>query len=276
MRYNGGMSNTLRYHLWGSFTRDILAGGDSLLGGTVFYSAVQAHYLGAEVSVFASAAIDTDLTALPEGISVHLQASPHSMTFENIYDDDGNRIQYLRAKANPLDAALIPYDVATPDVLHIGPIFDETPVALLDDLPDTKIALTPQGYLRRREASGRVVMTEWQDAERMLGVAWATVFSEEDFAYDADKIAYYASLCPITVCTRNISAATLFVDGERSEIPTYPAQMIDPTGAGDVFAAAFFVYLHQTNDPYYAVDRAHFVAAKSIEGRGISSLFRGD
>jgi sugar/nucleoside kinase (ribokinase family) len=47
---------------------------------------------------------------------------------------------------------------------------------------------------------------------------------------------------------------------------------VDPTGAGDVFAAAFFVRLTQTGDPWKAARFANRLATASITLEGVGGL----
>lgn len=260
----------VHYVLVGTFTKDLVPGG-YVLGGTVYYSGVQAKRLGVEVSVISTAEPDINLSTLDKGIRCYIQHSPESTTFENVYDQQGNRVQYLSAKALPLKPEDAPHLIPPPTILHLGPLVDEVPLDYWRAYPNAKIAVTPQGWMRRIE-NKRVYPQFWKDAETLLPRCWAVVFSEEDVGYDEKEIERLAELCPITVCTRNISAASLFVNGKRSEVPVYPAQIVDPTGAGDVFAAAFFVWLNETDDPEAAVRFAHIAAAKSIEGQGVSRV----
>jgi sugar/nucleoside kinase (ribokinase family) len=55
-------------------------------------------------------------------------------------------------------------------------------------------------------------------------------------------------------------------------VPAFPAESVDPTGAGDVFAAALLVYLHRTGDLERAAGYAHATAAFCIEGEGVEGL----
>ena len=47
---------------------------------------------------------------------------------------------------------------------------------------------------------------------------------------------------------------------------------VDPTGAGDVFAAAFFIRLYQTRDPWEAARFATQLASISVTRPGISGI----
>ncbi len=54
--------------------------------------------------------------------------------------------------------------------------------------------------------------------------------------------------------------------------PAYFITEVDPTGAGDVFAAAFLFYLHKYGDPRKAVKFANCTAALSVEHIGITGI----
>ena len=63
--------------------------------------------------------------------------------------------------------------------------------------------------------------------------------------------------------------AYIWESGVGSELfPGYPANEVDPTGAGDVFAAAFLCELQRTGDVAVAIDFANQVAACSVEAVG--------
>jgi sugar/nucleoside kinase (ribokinase family) len=47
---------------------------------------------------------------------------------------------------------------------------------------------------------------------------------------------------------------------------------VDPTGAGDVFAAAFLLHYHETEDPLAAAAFATCAASCVVEGVGTSTL----
>jgi sugar/nucleoside kinase (ribokinase family) len=262
----------MHYVIAGTFTKDLLPQGGYTLGGTVFYGGVQAQRLGVQVSIISTAEPDIDLSPLGGTIPCYIQPSAQSTTFTNVYDAQGTRTQYLSAKADPLRWESAPLLTPAPDILHLGPLADEVPLDYGRAYPSAKIAVTPQGWMRQVDAEGRVRPKIWTEAECLLPQAWACVFSEEDVAYDEDEIRRLAALCPITVCTRNFSAASLFVAGQRSEVPVHPSTIVDPTGAGDVFAAAFFVWLGETDDPLAAVRFAHIAAGVSIGGRGVERV----
>jgi sugar/nucleoside kinase (ribokinase family) len=47
---------------------------------------------------------------------------------------------------------------------------------------------------------------------------------------------------------------------------------VDPTGAGDIFAAAYLVALLKTQDPWLSAQFANCIAAHSVERSGWDSI----
>jgi hypothetical protein len=54
----------------------------------------------------------------------------------------------------------------------------------------------------------------------------------------------------------------------RFDIPAYPSSMVDPTGAGDVFAGGFLAGLGKTSDPLEALLYGNVAASFAVEGSG--------
>ena len=98
------------------------------------------------------------------------------------------------------------------------------------------------------------------------------IFSEEDVAGEEMLVQEYARMAKLAVVTRGRKGATLFHEGTASSFPAYRAREVDPTGAGDVFAASFLVRLHETRDPVAATIFANCVASLSVEGAGTGAI----
>jgi hypothetical protein len=163
----------------------------------------------------------------------------------------------------------------------------------IDRFPGALIGVTPQGWLRqwdrptavktrRGVPSGRVQPThavkhavrtvEWASASKVLPRATATVISIEDVGGDESIVQHWASIASILVVTRGERGCTVFVSGRSTDLPAPKVPVIDPTGAGDIFATAFFVRLRQTNDPIEAGRFANCLAAQSITRAGLDGV----
>jgi sugar/nucleoside kinase (ribokinase family) len=269
----------------GHVTRDLHADGSFALGGTVTFAALTAARLGLSAGVVTSA--DAQLAALLPGalpdIALHILPATQSTTFENHYQH-GFRTQYLRARSTDLRANDIPAPWLDADILLLGPLAQELHadmITLLPRRPGRLLAATPQGWLRRWDEDGRVWPTPWHDAEQILPALDVLILSHDDLLPFADGnrsaadalLEHWSTLVPLLVATDGRHGASLFQHGRVvARFPAYPAQEVDPTGAGDVFAAAFLTHLYRYGDPALAIDFANCTAAFSIEQSGIAGI----
>jgi sugar/nucleoside kinase (ribokinase family) len=119
---------------------------------------------------------------------------------------------------------------------------------------------------------GPVLYRPWQPTPCVLERIDALVLSIEDVRGNEALVAGYARHCALVALTRGAQGSTLFLRGVPHHIPAFPAIERDPTGAGDVFAAALLIRLCETGDPLDAARFASYVAALSVEGAGISRI----
>jgi sugar/nucleoside kinase (ribokinase family) len=72
----------------------------------------------------------------------------------------------------------------------------------------------------------------------------------------------------LAVVTRGQRGASIHQDGHWQHSPAFQAgRQVDPTGAGDVFAAAFLIHYRQTGDALASADFANCVASFAVEKR---------
>lgn len=259
------------YVVFGHMTQDVLPDGSTTLGGTSLYVATTAHRLGYSVGVVsAAAALPFDW---PETIQVAFQTSAHLPTFENRYMATG-RQQTLHAAASPITLAAIPRTWQDPPIVHLGPVLNELSEPFVFAFPQALLGVTPQGWMRvwDDKLPALIQYRPWRPTRAVLQRIDALVLSIEDVQGDEALVTEYAQACRLVALTRGPAGATLFLDGAPHIIPAFPASERDPTGAGDVFAAALLIYLHQTREPLEAARRAAGVAAISVEGTGTSHI----
>jgi 1D-myo-inositol 3-kinase len=75
------------------------------------------------------------------------------------------------------------------------------------------------------------------------------------------------------VLTRGARGCTVFQQGrEPFDSPAFHAHEFDPTGAGDVFTAAFLIRLHETGDVVESARFANCVASFAVEAEGVTGI----
>jgi sugar/nucleoside kinase (ribokinase family) len=257
----------LDYLIIGNVTRDLLPDGGYTVGGTVTYASRAARALSCRVAAVTSYAPSLELDSVLSGVEILLKPAQETMTFENVYTPAG-RTQFLHAVAAPLHLQDVPSRWRRPDVVHLGPLAGECDPALAEAFPGALVGVTPQGWMRAWDQAGRVRATDWPGAEALLPHVDAAVMSIHDVEKDEALIARFAALAPIMVVTTGATGCRVYTGGEMRRVPVRPRPEVDPTGAGDIFAAAFFVELRQTGDPWAAAHFANQVAALSVVRRG--------
>lgn len=230
------MTSSLDYLLIGHLTADLTPDG-RYLGGTVSYAARTAHAFGLKVGILTSAAIDEPLLneLLPYAEIRSLPAAATS-TFENIYTDTG-RVQYVRGVAERIRPEHIPADWRDVPLVHLAPLTDEVDPQIAHLFPDATVLLTLQGWLRRWEADGQVKFKRWFDAEVLRSIN-IVVYSDQDTAEAPDMDAALIDATEHVVVTRAEHGGTYYNAGNETHYDTLQVEVVNPTGAGDVFAGA--------------------------------------
>lgn len=258
------------YLLIGHIAHDVTPNGPRL-GGTVSFGAYTAAAFGLRVGILTSAAPGEPLlNDLPPQAIVISTPAEHTTIFDNRYNGS-TRTQFMYHRAETLTPEMLPPAWRQARMVHLGPIAYEVAPSFAAVFAGRSICVTPQGWMRRREADGRVTTIPWETAHDVLPHARLTVLSEEDIRHDPSLEAVFAGIAPLMVLTRAERGGTIYQQGKRSEFAAYPTTQIDPTGAGDVFATALLIALDRLNDVERAVRLAAFLAAQSVRRAGFAS-----
>ncbi|HXF84708.1 MAG TPA: PfkB family carbohydrate kinase [Anaerolineales bacterium] len=257
------------YLVIGHLARDLTVNG-SRLGGTAAYAALTARALGLRVGIVTAVGPELSLEPLHDIPLLSIE-SPQSTTFENIYTEHG-RVQYVRAQAARIAFERVPEVWRRAPILHLGPIANEMEDHLPEDFSPSFLGLTPQGWMRQWDAEGRVSLSPWNDAEAILKRAGAVVISREDVQGDEEQIEHLAHQTRILVVTEGAAGSVLYWNGDRRRFRAPQVHEVDATGAGDIFAAAFFVRLWSTRDPWEAARFATFLASRSVTRAGLDGI----
>lgn len=261
---------TSHYLVIGHVTKDLYPGGYKI-GGTATFSALTAHNLGHQARIVTCCGPDIDLSRLPDEIQISTAACRETTTFENIYHD-GHRRQFIRARARPLTVDDVPVAWRSSDIVHLGPVDQEVDERLAECFPGALIGLTPQGWMRRWNGQGVVEPVAWTPSDALLARADAVILSQEDVGGDLTIVEALARRTRLVVLTAGWEGATVYTDGQVRSFEAPSVHEVDPTGAGDIFAAAFLSALAQTANPWRSAQFANCVASHSVERSGLDSI----
>ncbi|MCX7938107.1 MAG: PfkB family carbohydrate kinase, partial [Thermoflexales bacterium] len=254
----------LDYLAIGHVTEDVWDDGRITLGGTVTYAALAARRMVPHVGVLTAGAPTLNLAEIFPALEVTLIPAPTTTRFQNRYTPQG-RVQYTW----PCPTRLTP-DMLRPEhwrsrVLHLAPVCDEVdPQIALQAPTDVFVGVTPQGWLRRWDERGRVWAKDWEHAEAVWARANAAVISIEDVGGDWRQALRWAALARLFVVTQGAEGCTFFLNGRPQHVPAPRVVEVEPTGAGDIFAAALFIALAKQNPPDAACAFANCIAAQSV------------
>jgi sugar/nucleoside kinase (ribokinase family) len=261
--------NGIDYLIIGHITRDVTPDGN-LVGGTVSYAGRVGAALGCQTAVLTSCEPNYEGLQALANLTVEVIPAAHTSTFENIYTESG-RTQTVHAIANPIEAAHLPADWTNPAVVHLGPLTNEVDPAIIHQFPNSIIGMTPQGWMRRWTEDGHIYAREWPEAEQYLPLANVVILSEEDLLND-EMLPRYRQAAKLLVLTENVRGCTVFSGDDIRQIPAPNVPEVEPTGAGDIFAAAFLTrYWQNGRNPWQAAEFANIIAAHSVSQVGLDA-----
>lgn len=261
----------LDYLVIGHLSKDLTPDG-VMLGGSAAYCALTARALGQRVAILASFPVsEFDLLAPLDGVLLNCVPAEQPTTFEIIYTPVGRTLR-LKGCATPLKWEHLPAEWQQPGIVHYAPIADEIEGSLIGRFPLALVGVTPQGWMRRWDDDGLVALDVWQNAASVLTHTQAIVLSREDFGGDFDLIRGYAAQLAVLVVTQGPEPVIVFEGDRRHEIPVPAVEVVNETGAGDIFAAAFFIRYKATGDALAAARFAAFIASDSVTRAGINSI----
>lgn len=242
-----------------------------VLGGSVSYGSLTARKLGWEAAVLTAAGPDFDPDRDLPGIPAFVHRSSATTRFANLYEAGGTRRQVLSSRADDIELVPLPEAWRAPDALLLSPVAGEIAGSLAPAFEASCVGAIGQGWLRAFDVEGNVSARDWPDPARALAGVHVLFVSQHDLPEGRDPHDFLAWV-PMVAVTRGWRGVCLLSRDGALDLPGFPRPEVDPTGAGDVFAAAFLVGYHERADPQEAAVFACCAASCAVEGVGASSL----
>jgi sugar/nucleoside kinase (ribokinase family) len=245
------------------------------LGGTALYAAATAARLGTPAALVTRVG-PIERPALEErcahlGITLHALPSSTTTTFAFRYVE-GRRLMRLKSRARGISPSDVPPEWRGARAVVLGSVAHELDRSLFGTTSPTATVLVAQGYLREWAADGAIQPRPWDDAHEIVPFVSAVVLSEDDVAGDLSAPRRWArsGRVYVTLAERGV----LVLDrGAEKTVPGYPAQrVVDPTGAGDAFAAGLAIALADGLSPDDCARFANAVASFAVEDVGMAGL----
>ena len=252
----------------GHLAWDVTASGRTL-GGTAAYASVTALRMGLRPALLTSTGPDLDAASALQGVSVHSVPASATTVFRNRYHH-GARTQSVETTASLLSARDIPRDFRASPLVLLGPLLGELGGDLVRAFPKATIVASLQGWLRRRSSDGSIKPMSW-GGDCILPFADAAVVSKDDLE-DVAAVAGWSEMTRVLIVTEGAAGARVMLEGREHRIAAFRAREVDPTGAGDVFAAAYLIRYGETSDPLESARFAACAAAFSVEAEGTEGI----
>jgi sugar/nucleoside kinase (ribokinase family) len=214
------------------------------------------------------------------GIDYHLFQAEETGGFELLYDDRGDRELSILGIADNIPVYTDGLDDA--DFILFGPILGEITIEMAYHIKkscsDTPILLDPQGLLRqvRDNSITHVLTNEYKEIAGLSTIVKANELETRIITStnprrnpdEAVKLLYDCG-CKIAIVTLAEAGSVIYDGNSIYHIPPYTTNAIDPTGAGDTYAAGFMIrYLEVPDDLYSVGCFASSVASVMVENSG--------
>jgi 1D-myo-inositol 3-kinase len=246
--------------------------GSLSLGGSVSYATATADRLGYPVGLVTSAGADLDVARALPAAEVVCRPAAATTLFENIYLNGGRR-QFVHRRADEITCEQIPPLWRRTPMAYLGSIDQEIDESVFHCFADdVLIGVMPQGFFRRWDEHGQIYFAPWEPTAAVLRRIDVLVISELDVPDPDQLVQDWGRFVGIIAVTRAERGATIYQSGESCDFPARRTQQVDPTGAGDVFAAAFLIRFSETGDTCQAAAFANVVASFSVEQPGLQGI----
>jgi sugar/nucleoside kinase (ribokinase family) len=270
------------YTTVGHVTADVLADGSRRPGGSAFYSALQASRLGGRALIL-TRGVPSEIEELLEPYRAELEleivTAPATTTLQTL-GVGARRAQRMLACAGPI-AEQVAIDTT---VLHLAPVARETPTRWSGGAE--LVGLTAQGLVRAWAKQGAQVRPAPLEPSLLPERCDAIVISETERASCCSLLSGAidgraragaggpGARGPLIAVTAQAAPTTIRLPNEQIIKVDVPAieRVCDDIGAGDVFAAAFFVALGEGTAPQDAARFANAAAAVRIAGTGPDAI----
>ena len=220
------------------------------LGGSPCFAASLGKTLGFDVDVITRIGEDFPDEYEPAldklGISTTRSHGYQNTRFVLDYRTDPRKMR-LPTICEPIN----PSDVADTERLLLCPIAGEISDQLMKEVNPSFLGLDPQGVLRNVGTDYRVESRKWWNTEVLMKLDLLKTSSSEhhlitgttDIKQSLRKLTDHG--VDTTVITDGSNGSYVKTGSESIHVPVFPVDVVDSTGAGDIFIAGLAAYIDE-------------------------------
>ncbi len=246
-------------------------------GGASLYTALTAWLLtGERVGVVSATGPNSRSRSGDDKEPGNLETSADPDGEQTIFEDwiDGDfRKQRLISRAPVIDSSLgaLAQRARNASTVFAGPLLDELPLDCRSWFWADFACLIPQGWFRYVGADGLITLTA-PDITSITG-PWDLIVLSNDEAMISGDLEGWMRLSRMLAVTHGSNGATVYLDGNEHRIKAVePPEVVDTTGAGDVWSAAFTVRYIETHSVTEAGRFASAAAAICVSRTGLRGV----
>ncbi|MGB9728180.1 MAG: carbohydrate kinase family protein [Nitrososphaeria archaeon] len=254
----------------------------NVLGGAPIYSGSTLSKLGVKAGICSCIGEDQYERAIGfcknmgidyKGLRV---CGTKTLYFQNNYDEKGDRFQRCYNVPRKLSPKDIPEEYLECNAYYISPLMNEITLKFLDKIrfEGKVLMLDPQGIMRKVGEDGSVkIVFEKERLTRFFEKVDIVKFGKDEakaVGLNEKEILKMIrdSGAKIGIVTRGKDPVIVSCEKGLFEIDTIDVNVEDPTGAGDVFGAAFLTEYLKSNEIKRAVRFANIAAGLKIRFKG--------
>ncbi len=267
-------SITPRTLIVGPLSLDMLTDGTAPLtlpGGSVSYAARTAAALGQQLAILTIGGSDANFDALA-GHEVQVVNAADTLTFESRVANGRRQLRVLKRPDRPLRADDLPDGWRQPLLLILAPLLPgDIDLASFSALPHSAgRAIFAQGLQRKCNESS-VILHHSRPSSALIDncTPETSIFLSKEEIYDwrSDDLYALAGRVDRVVVTHGGAGADIYsASRPPRHVDACSANPVNTNGAGDVFATAFMLALHEGESQAGRIASAYAAAAVERQG----------
>jgi len=239
----------LRIGVVGALTIDVnrsRGGAYSYMGGGGFYSSLSLSRMGVETVLFTAYGSDMNPEWVEQlerkGVEVYRVELERSIVFENVYQDS-SRLQ--KSSGEPSRKISVDRSRLTGlSAVHVTPVLNEVDLTVFKELEEAgcRVSIDAQGFIRSSGKNGCVQHVKRMVPENLLaGVGYVHMNVDEQLFFLNRDVKELFEINPemVVELTNSEHGSMVVYKQGCFYMPSLEVNTLDPTGAGDVYAAVF-------------------------------------